>query len=289
MTVPLSLEQEVRKAPRVLYKYRYFDRDGYGLRMLTHGEIYFADFSELNDPYEGVFVPESITSGMTDEEAIEYFKLKTAQVFKGGSDFEKQKLTNIAFRRFKMQQKNPGIFSSDMLELTRSHFRICSLTSNARSLPMWGYYADSHKGFCVGLDKNVLEKFISEAFYTNEHLVGIRKVVYSQKLETASIDTPIPNTKYDKVKDPNHETFHFTKSHQWVHESEYRLISYGATLNKVTLGPGLVSVVIIGMNTSPENIEMLVHSLKKVNSSAKLFKAERVFDQYELNLIPIEY
>jgi len=38
--------------PRYLYKFRYFDKDDYHLRILTQNEIFFASPSLFNDPYD---------------------------------------------------------------------------------------------------------------------------------------------------------------------------------------------------------------------------------------------
>ena len=78
--------------PTILYKYKPLDKEGYTMKILTDGEIYFPSISKLNDPFEGdipyIFDTNELTSDniflamrkiakesnpeMTEEELHEY-------------------------------------------------------------------------------------------------------------------------------------------------------------------------------------------------------------------------
>lgn len=85
-----------------------------------------------------------------------------------------------------------SVYSSDDL-------KISCFSENKDSLLMWSYYADSHKGVCLGF--NIInDKELAEHCY---------KVQYSKHFNAG-----------------NESYIYFTKSEEWQHEKEWRIVTY---------------------------------------------------------------
>lgn len=70
------INKNLDKIPNILYKYRNFDANGYGIRLATHGEVYFASGKEFNDPFECYFIPKSKLIDFEGKKLDEYLRSK---------------------------------------------------------------------------------------------------------------------------------------------------------------------------------------------------------------------
>jgi Protein of unknown function (DUF2971) len=105
----------------------------------------------------------------------------------------------------------PADISADLNASLIEHAGVCCLSRVNDSIPMWSYYADKHSGFCVGFDAEGLAQvgdLAVEVQYGNAY----------PTLEFLGIDL---NRLHEGVT-LRHMT---TKSSQWAHEQEVRLLS----------------------------------------------------------------
>ncbi|MDP2335163.1 MAG: DUF2971 domain-containing protein [Bacteroidota bacterium] len=156
-----------------------FDRE---LNDLKNCQIFVPNKELLNDPCE------MLTDDISFIQLLEYIERKK------GISIEKIK---SEFEIFKDRILKAGIFS-------------LSVSKEPLNLLLWSHYANSHKGFCIEYDLDVLTQ------YNNE--VNTFWVNYSDKI-------PVFKPKLFLGKD-NEVIRHFTgfKSKYWKYENEFRLL-----------------------------------------------------------------
>ncbi|NLI53159.1 MAG: DUF2971 domain-containing protein [Clostridiales bacterium] len=99
----------------------------------------------------------------------------------------------------RMRDKNPTISKS---------YKIACFSEQSDLIPMWAYYAGSHKGICVEFDFPSLDKTVDE----NKNILdSITKVQYS-------------NIRPDDGDLTTSSKEFFIKSNMWSHEQEWRLV-----------------------------------------------------------------
>ena len=100
------------------------------------------------------------------------------------------------------------------MENLRNSAWICSLSKIQDSVPMWAYYGN-HKGVCIGLDMEIVRKYLSKIHCSIYMGAMEMEVQYKDVIER-------PNY-FDGAKD----YFHYllsTKAKDWEHEQEVRLL-----------------------------------------------------------------
>ena len=138
--------------PKVLYKFRHFDDEGYHLKILTDNKIFLASPLSFNDPFD-CRIPIRYDL-CTEPQIVEYLtkvaKLAIPDIIEDDArreaerlcktiDFSDRERVNTFFKQY--YTNNLGVFS---------------LASDYSNLLLWSHYSDSHKGFCVGFDTRVI-------------------------------------------------------------------------------------------------------------------------------------
>lgn len=128
----------------MLYKY-YSAKSEYAIDNLFDGKISFTPLDALNDPYEGI----ATYSYEVDEEEQAYWDELGIDLPQMMSD--------------KLSEKTK--------EVLNFKYRVFSATKEYDNPLLWAYYADSHKGFCVGYDESSISDMamdLVEIDYGNE-------------------------------------------------------------------------------------------------------------------------
>jgi len=191
----------VSKQSKSIYKYRsggidsqdlktIFERD---LKSLVNNEIYAATIKNLNDPCEGL-ISTDILMAQIDE-----MLKKNPQAIESMSIF-KNELNNML-----SHIDTSGIYS---------------LSKNYLNELLWAHYANSHKGFCIEYDLDILLKLNNERTDINKNQLVDFDVIYNDK------------PYYLKSHDMNNlvDTRSFMskllgyKSKNWKYEDEIRII-----------------------------------------------------------------
>lgn len=128
-------------------------------------------------------------------------------------------------------------------------------TQSPTDILMWSYYTDKHKGICVEYDFSKMFSSLSNAF--------LFPVYYSENrplLNLEDIYDPVTKQiKNDRIIEifPNLMWSWITKSSEWKHEKEWRLISFPIkddTKRSVKLP--IISRIITGINITDENYKI---------------------------------
>ena len=243
------IEENLDKLPPLLYKYRVFDKDGYGVKMATKGEAFFSSARNFNDPFEHYFIPESKFIDLPDDELKHYIYKKTKQRFPKKDRWERKKLERVAFKRAMILRDDPTIGAAELLELQYEKFGVLSLVKDWNSLPMWAYYAENHEGFCIGFRTEVFAKNQKKLLTEKGVLLALHDVIYTDEIPHINIDTPLDGDSSDEHFDET-EAVHCTKSIHWEHEDEIRMIMWNHPNTTYSFGTDAIGEVIIGLNAS---------------------------------------
>ena len=186
---------------------------------LKRDEIWFAHKDSLNDPYE--------------------YK---------GMLIDKEKFIKAGYS-FETIEKYQTIFDLNDYGVT------CLSSNSIDYLPMWAYYTNNHKGFCI--EYEVIKKdCIHEVLYEPERIkiasliIEYIEAIRSRQKEKASC--------YAKIISQNL----FIKTKSWEHEKEYRIVypldknSKGMNVPVRKLGMR-TSRIVAGMNCSEDNKKKL--------------------------------
>lgn len=164
----------------ILYKY-YSDESKYAISNLKKNLITFTPVESLNDPFEG-YGYYSINLSKEEEKYWDSINAKDT----------------------------PGYISNDIIERYKEvidfNYRVFSLTKTYDNPLLWAHYANSHKGFCVGYNKN--------SILSTDSRLNFGNILYQEQLFN--------------IEDINSEDELYkillVKSRHWKYEKEWRAI-----------------------------------------------------------------
>lgn len=232
MSELLKLAIAQGKMPCYLYKYTTADN---AIRAIEDGTVYFAQFSQFNDEYEGFA---NLDTSFSSQDWANF--LVQNGIFGWEASFlmttvktNPAQAAEIIKKTIEENQNNNGFFC---------------LTPNPNNVLMWAHYADQNKGCCLGYDLLADTELFSH----------IRKVEYG--------DNTIAYNYLHNNGGAMDAMFH--KSKHWEYEDEYRVIwinQHGArkvkdgSLCKIIFGSkidvkkeGEIKVKIKGMKVVPD-------------------------------------
>lgn len=248
------------------YKYIPLDRLSYFEDELLR----FTQPKDLNDPFE--CLPK--TPNPTEKELNELIEgicnsMNLPSSFKDETlrSYDLNWLSNLYKQQTEKVSKDLGIFS---------------LTQNWKNALMWSHYGDSHRGVCIGFDKehNFFKDYVSE---NKAYLKFTKKVEYSLLRTEIALELGKKPLTYDA---------YLTKSLDWKYEEEIRVISsldlcdkiikkepYSIHLFKV---PHLaISEIILGANIILES-EEIIKKFASINK-IKIFKARISDEKFDMD------
>ena len=263
-------KEEYRKAtaykisciPDTLYKYCWLDvetsdeakaNNELRLSTLANGQVYLSTTEQFNDPFEG-----------------KAFVFDDSDVAQGG----------FAAKEYQ-----------EFVNHINSHSRICCF-SNAdekqQNMPMWAYYANNHRGFCVEYHLQPEHKqYIFPVSYDKSRVKGnafIGNLILgiSQMVKEGKDSSQMPGTLsvYNQLA-----YLSLTCKHSsWKHEKEYRALVPAANGIYWNIVPHKIYV---GMNCSSEHERRLV-AIAKHFDGCKVYKMLETDTRTNFDLIEVE-
>ena len=230
----------------LVYKYRggAFKRD---LNSLKNDEFWASSTSQLNDPCEGVISIDDL------EQQLNYLK----NIFYQHSD-------NLAIieQRF-----------HNTINMKDTKLGIFSLSKTYSDELLWAHYANSHKGFCIEYDLDLLlsKQDLKHRFFD---------IQYSDKM---------PNLGFSQFSDPNNPDILIKKmlgykSKRWEYEQELRIITENKGIN--TYDYGAVKAIYFGLKTPKSTISKIIKTLQ--GRKIKYFQMYLKPNSFKFEAKPIE-
>lgn len=262
--------------PNILYKYRCwnnpFDINQYQRRILTHNEIYFASPNQFNDPFDCAIPFRYIESELTKENLF----IKLYKTLKNiCPNMNEAELIEFCHKRIDSGAFEDGEYWKDnqaeFIKSVNDKFGIYSLSKEYDNLLMWSHYADSHQGFCIGLDTKIL--------YNNVPLLA--QVIYD------------PNNKYPEIGlfDESIESFirlFITKSKCWSYENEYRFIYLDHSKYSLKIENECIKQIFLGCKMQPEVQEEILQIFNSKFTNTEIYKSEMNNNEFKLDFKRIQ-
>lgn len=271
---------QAEDTPEILYKYRFFDPDGHHLRMIEKSEIWFASARSFNDPFDSCL---QYDFGALNSEKAE--KWAMGVIAREHPDLSQAEQSDLATKQLSLIRSNPEHlpwFRKHYKEINYEAFGICSLTPIPDSLLMWAHYADNHKGFCVGLDMQVISASRELSAQHGDNFT-IHKVVYSE--EMPRIDFFEAMMSIDKSEDLI--SILTTKSKDWEYEEEYRIIDWRSTNEAISVSePGLAKII-LGWRIDTENRNRILAAVNAMHRPIPVYQAYPEDYKFSLRIVPI--
>lgn len=252
--------------PKILYKYRTWD-DSYHKRMLTESEVFLASPANLNDPFDASLPFRYSQAEMTPENI---FKKLIEVARRDWPEKSESELHTLAYERQMSGVFEDGSYWKDVHVETKNNvhqsFGILSLARNNDNLLMWAHYANGHKGFCVGLDTDILYK-------TVKGILG--PVIYDDVFPELPL---FGGTTQSILK------MLTTKSVHWRYEEEFRL-TQGESANKAYVLPiEAIKEIALGCNMPIEQRKEIYDVIEENLPHVKLYEAQINNERFKLDM-----
>lgn len=255
-----KIKQILKTFPSSVIKF-YSDKE-YNLDILKEQKIWFSSPNYFNDPLD------CVVNVDYDETAYEIFKKKSLKIFTEEAAEEFLNMNDVkSFLNFLIPIES-NKYKKNMKALIDTAFVSCfSEPDNLTSLRMWGYYANSHKGFC--------SEYGMQDFYNPSNIRELLPIIYSNNYSFYSkykSDYDLRKLKY---------TLFFTKSLEWNYEKEWRLLK----LDKNYAGqPGFLSSFL-----TPKRIFLGCKMEKGFKENLLSICKQMKIDTYEVYIFPNSY
>jgi len=267
--------------PPVLYKYRYFDPDGYHLRAIRDSHLWFSTARVFNDPFDSALKynfdetnPDLRLNWAIGVIRRDFPHLSVVECRKRA----KQRLTEIDNDPNYLEQ-----FQKDSVETNYDKFGICCLTPRKDDLLMWAHYADGHKGFVVGYDTQKI-LYIQEELVKKRELLDLQMVSYKKQIPEINFFESMTSdhTYEDIIK------LLITKSERWSYEQEYRLILWYHIDTNLSLPSDCITEIIQGCRIEPDDEKKLRDVIQSSVSTPALFQAREHDTEFSLEIEEIQ-
>ena len=268
----------------MLYKFRDWGNNEHK-KILTKNQIFFAQPSSFNDPFdchidENFTILSELEIENYIEEQIDFHVLENTfdiqQEFRLRI-FDLEFLNKKQNENFKIQDKHIGVFSCNQDTENQLGWQ---------NILMWSHYANNHKGFCVGFDKEKTHNWLK-----SKHITG--GPVYYDKYPEIKQVVPIAANK-EKTKEYFKNTIS-NKATNWNYENEYRFVKINIK-NNFEIGLRIKDrieeltadcyvEVTLGLETSLKHEKKIAKECRK--RGILLYKAVKIPFQFGINRVQI--
>jgi hypothetical protein len=263
------LEKLFQRMPNHMYKY--CGLSGKGLTRIVsyieESKLYFARPTQLNDPFECRVLPTFDSS--PDEIRMHW------EEHGGRSEnpelFDRRVAELIHLSNSPKDQEREAQRLYEVFEETTG---MLSITERPDDLLMWPYYADSHAGVVLILHVDI----------NNIAAFPEKPVPYPIQVDYAN---EMPEFFYYKADNEEYTRLAMgTKSKEWKHEREWRLISPNGC-GEWKVPEGLICGVIFGLVITPQHKQTILDACSRANYPIETYQINRSLDRYALEISEI--
>ena len=259
----------------MLYKYLSPQR----LSVITNFKIRFTQPAQLNDPFEAALLVSVAASYEESDSIIE--ELSKEVVWETDEQRAELEAMKDQLKEEMRAKWTPTAAGQRLAELINRAQGVLSLSRTNDSLLMWAHYADSHRGYVLGLDEK-------HPFFNRPDGSGNptkpRNVIYTSK--RIVIDAEDPDF---------HEQLLCIKSLEWAYEQEVRVFRNFSsnhedfeqhTLDQIhlfTLPKECIKEIYIGANASRRTRAQILETIDRRKLQVQLYEAYIEEHRYALS------
>jgi len=266
-----NIVKELSDLPTHLYRYSGIsgERLDWIRKVILESELYFPSPAKFNDPFD-CKIP--VNYRATNLRARSYWTKVGKRENPGISPQELTKAVKKLVHDSRTTEGKKEINKSLFQSLDENG--IASFTKAPTNMLMWSYYAEGHSGIALRFNMSL------------ENLVRIpNKTIPIQ----VNYSHEFPNLNFYQVDDDwNHfiATEIGTKSIEWEHEEEWRLISVNRT-GYHQIPSEMLDGIILGKQISKENERLIREWAKEKGSDIEILKVTHEEHSFDLKLIPL--
>ena len=262
------------KKRAILYKYRSWKKEE-DRKTLTQNEFYLASPRDFNDPFDCRISPN--LSLLDSKEKIRTY-IDNIVI----NNFDKLSKNNLDIKA-QMDEFENRLYNikESQKELDKIHFSeqdifygILSLSMTWKNILLWSHYADCHKGFCIGLDKNKLCQLPN---------FGMGGPVEYPKNKLYPVIHPLDEkNNIENIFKETHK-----KSKEWSYEKEYRLVKnfypHKPSIKDrlINIPDSFISELLLGLRISEEDKKQIINIAKQKN--IKVYQIVSTPFKFEIN------
>lgn len=238
-------------------------------RTFTHGEIYFAAPSTLNDPFD--CRPRFEFSGKPKEQRRVLRDMWVAGAIRNGVPTKKaRQLSESAATELMVKVKTPETRAEQFFEFIDQKTGAYCMSTSCEVATQWAYYADDYQGLCLEFTIDKKHGF-----------APVYPVKYSEDRPCVDVfrllnDTEPTETLLRAVT---------TKSDNWEREKEVRALQNRPGVYR--LPDRMLTGVVFGTNTGDEEVEWIQEQIKSADHSVSYSRIIPNLDHYVLNRIDL--
>lgn len=238
--------------PKLIYKYRYFDKDGYHLDILRNLELYFASPAELNDPFDCKIPIRYDLASLKEIQINRSHHIKRVNPKLHPNQVEKiaQKEAKLMYQEIK---KNYSSGLHGQQQFADNNFGICSFSKKKNHNALWSLYSERHTGFQIIFYQNILDQF----FYERLKVLNDRPMIIGDSIKYHD-EMPLVKPIINKASElDNSKKLFLAKSSDFIFEDEYRYLSYNEQNKQVSFPKNAIKEVVSGVQIHPTNLLLL--------------------------------
>lgn len=232
------------KRPSKIYKYRSWN-DSNHQKVLKNFELYFSNPAEFNDPFDGQ-IPMK-WGEMTYQDCFDA-NYKLFNSMRGNLNISEDKF--LDFVKTQTDSKkfyHPETVKNEDVESWNNRIGLCSFSEIPNNDLMWSHYADSHKGFCLGFDCNLL----------------LTPLLFDY-LEPIDYVDQFPISNWNQDSTTRFYKRFFTKNKKWEYEKEWRISKNHIEDRKKPYNPLALKEIILGLKIDPKSREDILNIARSI-------------------------
>ena len=279
---------EITSGP-ILYKYRPLvdsvkndQLHKFTYQMISECGLFFAKPNSFNDLFDLKFpIETNVTKNKYFEHLYKRFQL----------------LYNYKITQEDVLETEEEIFKAGGIEnfikqkydISQEMYYVCCLSKNCLDPKMWGYYADSGKGICIGFKTYCADNEVTY-IKTKDGQIPEDNQNFLPFININYVENRLPKVNFfDETKDINTEMINhlLAKDARWSYEKEMRAIMKKDEIitQNVLLPKTEICEIIFGYNVTNElkdKVFELINNYPNEGKDIHFFEIEPSMDKYEL-------
>lgn len=273
--------------------FKYVKIDDHFYNSILQNYLWFTDPSNFNDPYDcNLILP---IKKYAKEDWIKYFQY--AKDINKLNEFSANQINN-AINEYTTNPKSAQELVNSVTEYYVKNTRICCLSRRDDVMLLWSHYDNSHSGICLKFDFNFDDKFFSFPLQVNysEHIPDFDFIndyinlndfgVIANYVQKAYIEGDL--SSYEIL---NKGKIHFlfgTKSLDWSHENEVRLINFDGSMEQnISYKKECLTEVIFGYKTNNNSKKIIIDLFNSTGYKCKFSEMKLRQDDFGLEKFSI--
>lgn len=247
--------------PISIYKYREFNQ--YGWDIVKKHKVFFSSPKSFNDPRDCrvPILAERGTKKQMYNKTLGFLKERYPQLSRRERKQNAKMQAEVMYSR-RNDEARKQEYRKSIYETTEDVGIFSASEINNNKL-LWSHYSGGHTGFCVKLNTDKLVGSVLK--YLLQGCIPIFKSV--EYLDN------IPSINPYKMTDEEiFMNIFFTKSLDWAHEREYRIMVFEKPNTLYTLLPNSIEHIYLGSECSIENQCEMIKTIKELPYNIKLSK-----------------